>query len=455
MQKLAPHLAQIDDGGSSQEICQVIIETAGVRSERIWSFVEGQQGQLGQEIKLISAVSASLPRAVLAGLARLAPVVKVWENTLVKVLGEAKSFPVYGGIFNAEYRFTGKGTTVAVMDTGIAPHEDLTEPDNRIIAWNDLVGAQTGPYDDHGHGTHVAGLIAGNGRASRGRYKGVAPAARLAGIKVLDHAGCGRLSDLLLGLEWCLGNRDPLKVRIINLSLGTRSQGNYRQDPLCRAVSLVWQSGIVICAAAGKVGADYRLTDSPGCDSQIITVGDLDYQKTLTSDDERLQWWHGADCNYIIPDLAVPGANVVGAKLDGGYCTYSGASTAVPLVAGGAALLLERWPRLQPNQVKRLLRQTAGDSGLGSRFQGAGLLNLDRIFGARGRQNSARGSQPEQLATFLVKSALNLFTKKNVQTTLQLKDILAALLPLLRKFLSEKKPDHESKSNTADADMVK
>jgi serine protease AprX len=455
--KMASGLARMGGDGSPQDLCQVMIETAGIRTERVWSFVEANQGQLGKEIRLISAVTATLPRTVLAELTGFAPVVKIWENTPVKVLAEEKAFPVYGGIMNGEYQVAGKGVTVAVLDTGIAPHEDLTEPENRILAWNDLVGARTGPYDDHGHGTHVAGLIAGNGRASRGRYKGVAPAARLAGIKVLDQNGCGWLADLLSGLEWCLDNRKTLRIRIINLSVGTRSQSNYILDPLCRTVAAAWRNGIVVCAAAGKVGAEYCNTNSPGGINRVITVGNLDYQKTLTWEDERLQWSRVAEDNhdFVIPDLVAPGSNVVAIKRDGGYCTYGGSSTATPLVAGGVALLLERWPGLQPDQVKRLLKQNAENCGLGERLQGAGLLNLDRVFGIRRQQSFAGSNSQDQLAPLILKTVLNLFNKKNAQTVVQMKEILATILPLFNQLLTEKKGDLKSKSNTVGTDVIK
>jgi serine protease AprX len=441
MPKLAPGLAQINWKEASEQVCQVMIETAGGRTERVWSLVEANQGRLEQEIKLIPVVTATLPAALLVELVGLTPVVKIWENTQVKVLAEETAIPVCGGVWTGSDRYTGRGITIAVLDTGIAPHEDLTNPENRILAWNDLVGAQTAPYDDHGHGTHVAGLIAGNGRASRGRYKGVASAARLAGIKVLDRSGCGRLSDLIRGIEWCIGNRDILQIRIMNLSLGTRSQSNYYQDPLCRAAALAWRNGIVVCTAAGKVGLDYHDTDSPGGNDRIITVGDLDWQKPLTTNDQRLQQWckpTGAARNFTIPDLVAPGTNMVALKRDGGYCTYSGTSAAAPLVSGGAALLLERWPGLQPDQVKRLLKQTAANAGLGRQLQGAGLLNLDRIFGVKGRRTTAPSNASNQLGKLFWKGLLNLFSKKTDRTPLKLNDILMVALPLINQFLSGK-----------------
>jgi serine protease AprX len=439
--KLASGLAHTEENGPPLDLCRVLVEAVGVRTERVWSFIEANQGQLGQEVRLIPAVTATLPREVLADLVRLAPVVKLWENSTVEVLAAETATPVYHGVFSGEYQFTGKGVTVAVLDTGIAPHDDLTVPENRILAWNDLVGAQVEPYDDHGHGTHVAGLIAGNGISSRGRYKGVAPEARLAGVKVLDKTGRGRLSDLLLGMEWCLDNRDNLRIRVINLSLGTRLQGNYDRDPLCRAVALAWKKGIVVCAAAGKAGPDYRDTASPGSSARIITVGNLDGQKTLTVKDERLERRGrpvGAARNFVVPDLVAPGANVVAIKRDGGYCTYSGASTAAPLVSGGAALLLERWPGLQPDQVRRLLQQTAGNVGLGRRLQGAGQLNLDRIFERGRRRGAAKKESPTQLESLFMKGILNLLSKKTTQSAWQLKDILLVVLPMLNQILSGK-----------------
>lgn len=434
--KLAPVLARQVLTRDCQKTSQVIIETGGFRGDRVLAFVEANYGKIEKEIRLIPALAATLPNAVIRDLVRLPQVARVWENSEVRVLAD-ETISVYGGILPQEYQYTGRGITVGILDTGIYPHEDLTSPENRILAWNDLIGGKIVPYDDHGHGTYVAGVIAGNGRASHGRYKGVAPDARLVGIKVLDQAGRGRLADLLLGMEWCLANLKTLKIRIINLSLGTRSQGLRAQDPLIRATTLAWKNGIVVCSATGKAGLEYFYTDSPGVNNKIITVGNLDLEQTLTNEDERLlQGMQPQDRvnNFTVPDLVAVGNNLVALKADGGYCSYKGPSTAASLVAGAAALILEKWPVLKPDQVKLLLTSKTGDYGLGAPLQGGGVLDLDKILGKPGKPIAQ--NKLGQVFTNLLKPMLNLFSKSASGNQIKFSDIMLIALPLLNQFLN-------------------
>lgn len=438
--KLAPVLIRTGVDRNSGKLCKVIIETGGLRTDRVLAFIEANQGVVEKEIPLIPGVAVTLPQCVLAGLIKFPQVSKVWENSQVRILGE-EAAPVYGGALPQEYQYKGKGVTIGVLDTGIDPHEDLTSPGWRILAWNDLVGGKTVPYDDHGHGTRVAGLIAGNGRASHGRYQGVAPQARLAGVKVLDNFGAGWLADLVLGIQWCLANLKTLNIRIINLSLGTRSQGLGDREPLIRATTLAWKQGIVVCGAAGKAGVEYWLTNSPGINKKIITVGKSDIDKTLTNDDERLQQWSQLrevkPANFTVPDLVAPGNNLVSLEPGGGYAAINGPSAATALVSGAVALILEKWPFLNPDQIKALLIKTAGDMGLGTHLQGAGVLDLDKILGKP--QKSAQARNPSGgLLTTLLKTALNLFDKINSGSPLNFNDLLMVALPLLNQFLKHR-----------------
>src|SRR5205823_4668874 len=133
---------------------------------------------------------------------------------------------------------TGAGIGVAVLDTGVAPHSDLVTPTNRITGWTDLVNGKSAAYDDSGHGTHVAGIIAGNGGAAAkaGRdLRGMAPSANIIAVKVLDGNMSGQISTVIRGLDYCLANRTRLNIRVINLSLGEPVKESYLTDPLCRS----------------------------------------------------------------------------------------------------------------------------------------------------------------------------------------------------------------------------
>ena len=211
---------------------------------------------------------------------------------------------------------------MAVIDTGIYPHPDLVYPENRIVAWNDLVNGKDSPYDDNGHGTHVAGIIAGNGASSRGKYAGMAPEAKLIGVKALDQDGSGNTSDIISGIEWCIENQKTYNIKAINLSIGGTAQDSYSQDPLCRATSAAWRSGITVCVAAGNDGPDASTINTPAINPNVISVGNLDDQGTVDTSDDILSDSSSRGPtidNLMKPDLLAPGTNIMSLRPGRGY----------------------------------------------------------------------------------------------------------------------------------------
>ena len=165
----------------------------------------------------------------------------------------------------------GSGVTVAMLDTGVAPHPDF---ENRVIAFADFVNERRTRYDDSGHGTHVAGCLCGSGRVSRGRYKGIAPDSLLVVGKVLDYKGDGILESMLRGMEWILGIQNRYNIRILNISIGMGSAPN--QDKMMQLLSLVdeaWKQGITVVCAAGNMGPKTMSLSPLGQREQVITVG--------------------------------------------------------------------------------------------------------------------------------------------------------------------------------------
>ena len=380
--KLSQPLRRPDFSKQLDDRYRFIIEILGWRTDKIAAVIEANQGKIQRELKLMPSLAVELPYCSLEELARLRFVKKIWHDAPVSIRLDT-AVPAVSGLKVQELGFTGKGVVIAVLDTGIHPHPDLIIPDNRIEAWRDLVNQKENPYDDNGHGTHVAGIIAGNGWSSRGRYKGIAPEASLVGIKVLDEEGQGSVSGVLAGIEWCLDNLANLKIKVINLSFGTTAQESYHFDPLCRATTVAWKKGIAVCIAAGNEGPGQQTIDSPGINPRVITVGNVDDRRTLAGNDDLLNQTSGRGPtidNVIKPDLLAPGTEITSLKITGGYRALTGTSMSTSLVSGAIGLMLQKWPKLTPDQIKYLLVRNARRLGLGPNQEGAGVLELDRIF---------------------------------------------------------------------------
>ena len=364
---------------------KLIIESRSRGSDQITRLVESTQGQIHREFKSMPALAVEVKGSSLEELARNRFIKRIWHDAPVRTALDV-AVPTSGGSQAQEQGFTGKGIVVAVIDTGIYPHPDLTTPTNRILAWKDFINGSLSPYDDNGHGTHVAGIIAGNGQVSKGQYRGMAPEAKLVGIKVMNADGVGDTSTLIAAIEWCIANLSSLNIRVINLSLGSTAQESYRNDPLCRVATTAWRNGILVCAAAGNEGPEAGTINSPGISPWVITVGNIDDQQTLVSDDDRLNPTssRGPTIDQLQkPDLIAPGTNITSLSNQGGYRSLSGTSMAAPMVAGAAAQILQKMPTAKPDQLKKILQRSALDRGLGPDLQGAGELNLRGIFNAK------------------------------------------------------------------------
>lgn len=279
-------------------------------------------------------------------------------------------------------KVTGKGVGVAVLDTGIFPHEDFGD---RITAFRDFAGRGRQPYDDNGHGTHICAIIGGSGAASDGRYQGVAPECSLIVVKVLDKKGNGYASDVLSGLKWIRENKEKYNIRIINISVGSFSRrGMSENSALVRGVNAAWDDGMVVVVAAGNNGPGRRTITTPGISRKVITVGCSDDHKEIDVQGSKMVDYSGrGPTNACIckPDIVAPGSCIVScANLPGKYQIKSGTSMATPLVSGAVALLLEKYPEMEPRDVKLLLRERSDDLKLPRNQQGWGRLNVERLL---------------------------------------------------------------------------
>ncbi len=350
---------------------------------------------LGVRVKhrldIIDGFSARVTIKTMRKLLKSESVAGIWHDRKVKALLDA-AVPAVNApqVWNTGHY--GRGVGIAVVDTGIYPHPDLVSPTNRIIGFKDFVKNRTKPYDDNGHGTHCAGDAAGNGSKSNGKYKGPAPKANLIGVKVLDKTGSGLLSSVLAGIQWCINNKKKYGIRILSISIGAAAKVSYKSDLMCRAVEKAWDSGLVVCAAAGNNGPDKSTINSPGIDPRVITVGAVDDKNTISVKDDTVASFSSrgpTPDGLAKPDVVAPGMRIVSLRVPGSYIdrtapfsragswytSLSGTSMATPICAGVAAIVLGIKPALTPDKVKILLMSTCRTISTDPSAQGSGLID--------------------------------------------------------------------------------
>lgn len=350
--------------------------------------------RLKNKYSTISSVAADLTASAIEDLLHNCQhVKKIYYDREVHALLDVAS-PALHASHLKRSGWTGEGVTIAVVDTGVHPHEDLS---GRITGFKDFVNGQTAPYDDNGHGTHCAGDAAGDGTLSEGKYQAPASKANIVGVKVLNKIGSGSLSTVIAGVEWCIQNQSRLNIDVISMSLGSEAQQSAEDDPVVKIVEEAWDAGITVCVAAGNSGPDQRTIASPGISPKVITVGAADDHNTPERTDDTAADFssRGPTIDGLMkPDLLTPGVNIIslrspgsfldkttpGNRVDTDYFSLSGTSMATPLCAGVVAQLLQKEPDLTPDQVKRRLTLASEDIGLPPYVQGHGYLNAGNLI---------------------------------------------------------------------------
>jgi serine protease AprX len=274
---------------------------------------------------------------------------------------------------------TGKGVTIALLDTGVyADHPDLA---GRVVHCEDFsheVGTEAECEDTFGHGTFMAGLIAGDGTASGGNFVGAAPDAKLVSVKLAGFDGASDVSHVLAGIQWVVSHRSAYGIRVMNLSLGTDSTQNYLLSPLNYAVQRAWKAGIVVVVSAGNNGPDARTILKPADDPYVVTVGAANDENTTTVADDEVPVFSSrgptSSNGLAKPDVVAPGVHTISlrspgsaidqaygatAALRGHYFRGTGTSMSAATVTGIAAQMLQVQPSLVPDQVKYRLTSTA------------------------------------------------------------------------------------------------
>jgi serine protease AprX len=397
---------------------RVIVETVdhlGASSEMAIKLAGGKAGR-----KLVSFPGqvAVVSARQLKKLERHPLVSRVYLDRSTQGSASLTSEVVGASLVQSSTGYDGAGIGVAVVDSGIASwHDDLTYSGNssvvrvvggqRVAKFVDFVNGATIPYDDHGHGTHVSGIIAGNGYDSDGAQAGIAPAAHIVSLKVLDSQGGGYMSNVIAAIDWMVANRAAYNIRVANLSVGAAVTSSYWNDPLTLAAKRAVEAGIVVVAAAGNFGKNaegkiqYGGITAPGNAPWVLTVGAYSTLGTASRGDDAMADYSSRGPTAIDfsakPDLVAPGTGVVSLAaanstlyntrpeylIDGTrgtsakpYLSLSGSSMAAPVVSGTVALMLHANSSLTPNAVKAILQYTAERyPQYNALTEGAGFLN--------------------------------------------------------------------------------
>lgn len=277
----------------------------------------------------------------------------------------------------------GKNVTVCSLDSGAAAgHPDFH---GRICGFADFVSGRQDCYDDASHGTHVLGIIGGDGRCGGGRYRGIAPACRLLPVKVLDRRGEGEMDDILRAIDWVIANIRRYQIRILNLSAGgTKGELDAGASLLVKKVDEAWDAGLVVVVAAGNRGPLPMSVTVPGNSKKAITVGSSDgFRRRNGSVTGYSGCGPTKDC-ICKPEVVAPGSGIVSCAAfwsDGHYYgSKSGTSMSAPAISGAIALLLEKEPWLTNVEVKMRLREAAADLGYPQNQQGWGMPDLRRLI---------------------------------------------------------------------------
>lgn len=364
----------IEQARTTNEEVPVIVKFRSERGRREFRSRSGDIGtaNVNQDYDLIPATALSVDPASLDELTESEEVEEVWLDEPVHTMLDVSAPLINATAVWQQLGNQGEGVTICVVDTGI----DTEHPDfeGRIGFTSDFTGKGS-VEDGNGHGTHVASICAGTGKASAGKYQGVAPGASLMAAKVLADNGSGRMSDVMAGVEWAAQNG----ADVLNLSLGSdgNSDGTDALSTMCNAVV---DMGKVVVVAAGNAGPANNTVGSPGAAENVVTVGASTDNDGIARFSSRGPTADGR----VKPDVVAPGSGIVAARASGtamgtpvdeNYTSANGTSMATPHVAGLCALMLKANAGLLPADVKRILMENCVNINLEGNVQGAGRVD--------------------------------------------------------------------------------
>jgi serine protease AprX len=386
---------------------EVIVREAIPASSSAEELVRSLGGTVTRELGLVGSFAARLPARAIDRLGAAPSVIRVWGNARLTTEGygigkyDTKDpnfvWKVATGLPAAHLFSRGAGVGVALIDTGVVPTPGLR---NRVVYRMDFTGERDG-YDRFGHGTHLAGLIAGDPTgATNNLYGGVAPKANLISVKVGGWDGGTDVSTVIAGLQWVVNHREEFNIRVVNLSYGTDSKQPYAIDPLDYAVERTWFAGVMVVVSAGNIGPGDGTITKPGDDPFVLTVGGADLGGTVTKNDDTVPGFSSrgpTQDGLAKPDIVAPAISMLSdrdtnsvidqqhpaAVVGGSYFKGTGTSQAAAVVSGTAALMFAEDPGLTPDAAKYILLRTANrnittlpDSGIAAPGSGSGMVDV-------------------------------------------------------------------------------
>ncbi len=418
--KLSSRAAEALRQSNQNAPVRVIVTTGQASTDVDVASLLQMGGKVTRQYAQLNSYAVTMPARAIRQLAELPNVRHVSIDHPVQVLNDLNYVTLGADIARQNLGLKGHDVVVAVLDTGIYKHPDLG---GRLFKEVDFAAAEKDYVDYFGHGTHIAGIIAGNAHDSSDaksfrRFYGVAPDAKIISVRVLGRDGTGYVSDVLAGIDWVIANRAGQKIRVMNLSLGHPVEESYLTDPLCQAVEKAWKAGIVVVVSAGNNGSlGYGTIGSPGNDPYVITVGASNNYLTSYRGDDTLATYSSlgptAIDHFVKPDLVAPGNRTISlrspasaldatypglrkkygvfnndpnkANLDSPYFELSGTSMSAAVVSGMAAILIDADGTLTPDTVKARLMRSAEKRQDYNIFQvGAGFANLYAALQERG-----------------------------------------------------------------------
>lgn len=280
-----------------------------------------------------------------------------------------------------EQHLTGKQIGVGVLDSGIFLHTDLR---TQCKGFADFVNGKRRPYDDLGHGTHVCGIIAGNGQCSGGYYQGLAPECNLYVGKILDGNGDGMIEAIIHGMEWLLELPKSANLKVVNISVSSFAfQNKLHEKMLFELFREAYEKNILVAVAAGNQGPKGSSISRLGDTVHTICVGCHDGEYYANDPDacENYSGQGPGNAVYLKPDIVAPGTRITSCKnVDRQYSAKSGTSMAAPIVTGGLALAWQKYPGSSAYDMKRRLIRSARDLGEKYLKQGFGMIDLQSLL---------------------------------------------------------------------------